>query len=232
MPDIQTAMKQALTKTLVEWDDDGEVSPQTSPRTTINNSLSQPSQNIQGIPMTNTTGQPHRFGVTNNVSRETFNYVKDNPGSTRKEIIAALEHRNFMEKSTSSLLSQMVRQKMVHITNGLYYADIPEYVPIKTHKLVKSKGLVPAREPVKEKRKYTKKSEGIGALLQAKIDSIPAPSQDALDAAAYAMGGQARVDRAFLTKLVRTKSPESIVENMNVMQARELYDYLKRIFNA
>jgi hypothetical protein len=114
----------------------------------------------------------------------------------------------------------------------LYYADIPEYVPIKTHKPVKSKGLVPAREPVKEKRKYTKKSEGIGALLQAKIDNAPTPSQDALDAAAYAMGSPARVDRSFLTKLVRTKSPESIVENLNVMQARELYDYLKRIFNA
>ena len=153
MPDIQTAMKQALTKTLVEWDDDGEVSPQTSPRTTINNSLSAPSQNIQGIPMTNTTGQPHRFGVTNNVSRETFNYVKDNPGSTRKEIIASLEHSNFAEKSTSSLLSQMVRQKMIHITDGLYYADIPEYVPIKNHKPVKSRGIPAAREPVKTKRK-------------------------------------------------------------------------------
>lgn len=232
MPDIQTAMKQALTKTLVEWDDDGEVSPQASSRTTINNSLSQPSQNIQGIPMTKTTGQPHRFGVTNNVSRETFNYVKDNPGSTRKEIIAALEHRNFMEKSTSSLLSQMVRQKMMHITNGLYYADIPEYVPIKTHKPVKSKGLVPAREPVKEKRKYTKKSEGIGALLKAKIESAPVPSQTAFDAAAYAMGSPARVDRSVLTKLVRTKSPESIVENMNVLQARELYDYLRKIFGG
>ena len=46
------------------------------------------------------------------------------------------------------------------------------------------------------------------------------------------MGGQAREARSFLTKLVRTKSPESIVENLNVMQARELYDYLKRIFNA
>ena len=228
MPDIQTAMKQALSKTLVDWDDEGQP-PSVQP---VSTSVSKPSQNIQGIPMTKTTGQPHRFGVTNNVSRETFNYVKDNPGSTRKEIIAALELRNFVEKSTSSLLSQMVRQKMMHITNGLYYADIPEYVPIKTHKPVKSKGLVPAREPVKEKRKYTKKSEGIGALLQAKIDNAPTPSSDALDAAAYAMGGQAREARSFLTKLVRTKSPESIVENLNVMQARELYDYLKRIFNA
>ncbi len=143
MPDIQTAMKQALTKTLVDWDDEAPASPSVQP---VSTSVPKPSQNIQGIPMTNTTGQPHRFGIKNNVSRETFNYVKDNPGSTRKEIIAALEHRNFMEKSTSSLLSQMVRQKMVHITNGLYYADIPEYIPIKTHKPVKSKGFLVKRQ--------------------------------------------------------------------------------------
>ena len=31
MPDIQTAMKQALSKTLVEWDDDGEISPRHRP---------------------------------------------------------------------------------------------------------------------------------------------------------------------------------------------------------
>ena len=85
---------------------------------------------------------------------------------------------------------------------------------------------------MKAKRKYTKKSEGIGALLQAKIESAPTPNQAAFDAAAYAMGSPARVDRSFLTKLVRTKSPESIVENMNVLQARELYDYLKKLFGG
>lgn len=225
MPDIQTALKSALSKTLQQWDDDdGEVSPQASSQTTINNSLSAPSQNIQGIPMTNTASQPHRFGVTNNVSRETFNYVRDNPGSTRKEIIAALEHRNFMEKSTSSLLSQMVRQKMMHIKDGLYYADIPEYVPIKNYKPVKSKGLPPAREPVKEKRKYTKRSEGIGALLKAKIENAPAytPSETP----------PVVPQRKGFVSLVRNRTPESIIENMNVLQARELYDYLKKLFGG
>ena len=217
MPDIQTAMKQALTKTLVDWDDEGEP-PSVQP---VSTSVPKPSQNIQGIPMTKTTGQPHRFGIKNNVSRATFNYVRDNPGSTRKEIIAALEHSNFAEKSTSSLLSQMVRQKMVHITDGLYYADIPEYVPIKNHKPVKSRGIPPAREPVKTKRKYVKKSEGIGALLKAKIESATVP-----------VATQPLERKPFLTKLVRTQSPESIIENMNVMQARELYDYLKKIFGG
>jgi hypothetical protein len=39
MPDMQTALKTALTRTLQEWDDDGEISPQTTINTTVNNSL-------------------------------------------------------------------------------------------------------------------------------------------------------------------------------------------------
>ena len=233
MPDIQTALKSALSKTLQQWDDDdGEVSPPASPTisTTINNSVPQPSQNIQGIPMTKT------FNVTNNISRETFQYIKDNPGSTRKEIIQALEHRGFSSGSVSSLIAQMCRNKLTHETNSLYYADADEYRPLKSLKAIKKLEAKAKAAPVevKPKRKYVKRAttEGIGALLKDKLESMPAPSQDALDAAAYAMGGQRRLDKPFLTKLVRTKSPESIVENLNVLQARELYDYLKRIFNA
>jgi hypothetical protein len=227
MPDIQTAMKQALSKTLVEWDDDDAPPlPSVQP---VSTSLSQPSQNIQGIPMTNTASQPHRFGVTNNVTRATFNYVRDNPGSTRKEIITALDHQGYKEGSTTSLLSQLRKHKQIHTTNGLYYVDVAEYTPIKNYKPVKKEKQILA-EAIKPKRKYTKRAttEGIGALLKAKIEATPMPSQDALDAAAYTMGG----NRPVLTKLVRTKSPESIVENMNVLQARELYDYLKKMFGG
>ena len=219
MPDIQSALKSALSKTLQQWDDDDDT-PSVPMPTTINNSLSAPSQNIQGIPMTRTTGQPHRFGVTNNVSRETFNYVRDNPGSTRKEIIEGLAYKGFAEKSTSSLLSQMVKQKMVHITSNLYYADIPEYTPIKTYKPVQKEKKILA-EAIKPKRKYTKRSEGIGALLQAKIESATVP-----------VATPPLERKPFLTKLVRTQSPESIIENMNVLQARELYDYLRKIFGG
>ena len=226
MPDIQTAFKTALSRTLQQWDDDdGEQVPQPSStiNTTINNSVPQPSQNIQGIPMTNTTNQPHRFPVKNNISRTTFNYIKDNPGSTRKEIIIALEHLGFNEGSTSSLISQMRKNKLIHMTNDLYYADADEYKPLKNYKPVQ-KAVKPAPVEVKPKRKYVKKSDaegGIGALLKAKIESAPMPV------------ATAPIERKpFLTKLVRTQSPESIIENMNVLQARELYDYLRKIFGG
>jgi hypothetical protein len=168
------------------------------------------------------------FNVTNNISRVTFDYIKNNPGSTRKEIIQALEHQGFAGGSTSSLIAQMRRNNMIHEKDSFYYADIPEYRPIKSLKALKKMDapITPA------KRKYEKKAvTGIGALLKAKLDDMPEPSQDALDSAAYAMGGHAPQRRAFVS-LVRTQDPDDIIKNLTVFQARELYVRLKEIFNA
>ena len=223
MPDIQTAFKQALSKTLADWDDEGEA-PSVQP---VSASFSQPSKPTQGIPM---TAPAHRFPIKNNISRTTFNYIRDNPGSTRKEIIIALEHIGYNEGSISSLISQMRKNRLIHTTNDLYYADVPEYVPVKNNKAMKSKGLKPAREPVQPKRKYEKRAvTGIGALLQEKLENTPMPSQDALDAAAYAMGGHTPKR---MISLVRVKSPEDILKDMTVYQAHELYTHLKKMFGG
>jgi len=217
MPDIQTAFKQALSKTLADWDDEGEA-PSVQP---VSASFSQPSKPTQEIPMKKT------FGITNNISRVTFDYIKNNPGSTRKEIIEALEHQGFSGGSTSSLVAQMRRNKMIHETNNLYYADIPEYRPIKSLKALK-KMEAPIAPP---KRKYEKKAvTGIGALLQAKLESAPMPSQAALDAAARAME-PAPIPKRMIS-LVRVKSPEDILKDMTVYQAHDLYRHLKEMFGG
>ena len=216
MPDIQTAFKQALSKTLADWDDEGEA-PSVQP---VSASFSQPTQPTQEIPMKKT------FNVTNNISRVTFDYIKNNPGSTRKEIIEALEHQGFAGGSTSSLIAQMRRNKMVHETNSLYYADIAEYRPIKSLKALK-KMEAPIAPP---KRKYEKKAvTGIGALLREKLENMPVPSQDALDSAAYAMGGHTPKR---MISLVRVKSPEDILKDMTVYQAHDLYRHLKEMFGG
>jgi len=216
MPDIQTAFKQALSRTLQEWDDDGDT-PSVQP---VSASFSQPTQPTKELPVKKT------FNVTNNISRVTFNYIKDNPGSTRKEIIEALAHQGFAGGSTSSLIAQMRRNNMIHETNNAYYADIPEYRPIKSLKALKKidAPIAPA------KRKYEKKAvTGIGALLREKLDSIPTPSQDALDSAAYAMGGHTPKR---MISLVRVKSPEDILKDMTVYQAHDLYRHLKEMFGG
>ena len=211
MPDIQTAFKTALSRTLQEWDSDGELVPEPTINTTINNSVSAPSQ---GTPVKKT------FGITNNISRVTFNYIKDNPGSTRKEIIQALEHQGFAGGSTSSLIAQMRRNNMIHETNNAYYADIPEYRPIKSLKALKKMD-APIAPP---KRKYEKRAvTGIGALLQAKLESTPTP---------VVSEHITPKQKSFLTSLVRTKSPEDILKDMTVYQAHDLYRHLKEMFGG
>jgi hypothetical protein len=218
MPDMQTALKTALRTTLQEWDDDGESFPHSPSVQPV--SVPPAPQPTQGIPVKKT------FNITNNISRVTFDYIKNNPGSTRKEIIEALEHQGFAGGSTSSLIAQMRRNQMVHETNNAYYADIPEYRPIKSLKALKKMD-APISPP---KRKYEKKAvTGIGALLREKLENTPMPSQDALDAAAYAMGGHTPKR---MISLVRVKTPEDILKDMTVYQAHDLYRHLKEMFGG
>jgi hypothetical protein len=211
MPDIQTALKNALSTTLREWDDDGEDAP--TPAQPVSISLSAPSQKPV---MTNL----HK--ITNNVSRVTFNYVRDNPGSTRMEIITALGHQGFGKGSVSSLLAQMRRSKMIHDTNGLWYADIKEY------------------EPIKNANYKSKAKPNLGKLLAQKLAATPIPTPASVDAGIAALRADARADqtppivptRKGFVSLVRNRTPESIIDNMTVYQARELYDHLKKLFGG
>ena len=224
MPDIQTALKAALSTTLREWDDEGEppsVQPVSTSFSQPTNPVSALSQNTQGISMVN------QHKITNNVSRVTFNYVKDNPGSTRLEIIQDLGHQGFSKGSVSSLLAQMRRSKMIHETNGLWYADVKEYEPIKNYNYKSKAKPKPAK----------KATTGLGALLKAKLENTPMPSQDAMDAAARAMGYPDQTPpivptRKGFVSIVRNREPQSIVDNMTVYQARELYDHLKKLFGG
>jgi hypothetical protein len=212
MPDMQTALKTALSRTLQEWDDDGESFPVPAPVQPVSSSFSQPTQ---GIPMKKT------FGVTNNISRVTFDYIKNNPGSTRKEIIEALGHQGFAGGSTSSLIAQMRRNKMIHDKDSLYYADIPEYRPIKSLKAIRKM----ETESAPPKRKYEKKAvTGIGALLREKIENAPAitASEPLLHT----------TQRKAFVSLVRARTPEDILKDMTVYQAHDLYVHLKQMFGG
>jgi len=92
------------------------------------------------------------FRITNNVTRATFDMVKDNPGITRKEAVAKLAPMGYRETSTSTLISQMVRQRLVREEGGTLYANFSEYTPLKAHlrrklKVVKAKPVVKVEVP-------------------------------------------------------------------------------------
>ena len=185
MPDIQTALANAL-------------------KTTINNWEKEDMQTTQ----TNTQGKKF-FGVTNNVTRATFDFVKKNPNLTSAEICLCMERLGYKESSVGSLLAQFAKQGLAERDDrGRYITIVDEYRPLKASKKEVKVVAKPVETP---KRKHEKRSEGIAAL-QPDISETPAPKR-------------------FVT-LVRTKSPDDILKDMTVFQARELYDYLKKMFGG
>jgi len=78
------------------------------------------------------------FSVTNNVTRITFDYVRDNPGKTRKEVAVALEKQGYKPSSVTSLLGQMVKQGLFRESTGLLYVTTGEYTPLKSSKKMKA----------------------------------------------------------------------------------------------
>jgi len=186
MPDIQTALSNALKTTINNWEKEDMQTTQTN---------------------TQTQGKKF-FGVTNNVTRATFDYLKKNPNLTSAEICADMEKLGYKESSVGSLIAQFAKQGLAERDDrGRYITIVPEYRPLKAKKKVLT--IVP--KPVEAKRKYEKRSEGIAAL-QPDASEMPAPKR-------------------FVT-LVRTKSPDDILKDMTVFQARELYDYLKKMFGG
>jgi hypothetical protein len=119
MPDIATALRQAL--------DDWE--PPASPP------VPEPAK-------------PY-FTVTNNVTRITFNFVRDNPGMTRKEVALALAKQGYKAGSVSSLLGQMLKQGLMRESAHLLYVTTNEYTPLKSARALKAQ----ASKPQAQQRK-------------------------------------------------------------------------------
>ena len=164
MPDLKTALQNALSKTqqdsvntalLNAWDKD--------------TADSKAQQGESTVPTTT-------FPITNNISRNLFNLVRDNPGIQFFDIKKKLKEHN--PNSLGSLLTQMVNQGMVkregdHMRYH-YYAIIPEYVPIKTRSRktqkvqeAKKKVVNIVRRTVKENNPIVPSTAGLAALANA-----------------------------------------------------------------
>jgi predicted transcriptional regulator len=141
---------------------------------------------------------PH-FKVTNNVTRATFDYVKNNPHQSCKTICAALEKDGYKPSSIGSLLTQFVKNGLcVRDANSNYTAIAHEYTPIKVRKQLKAK----QAKQVIEKAKATR-GQGIAALS-------PQPTP----------------------KAIPKTDIQSILNGLSILQARALYDELKKIFGG
>lgn len=141
----------------------------------------------EGSPTTEIIMPKNTFQTSNNVSRETFNYIKNNPGTTRSGAVKALENLGYKPASTASLIGQFIRQGTIRQANGAVFAAASEYKPIKAR-------------PKKVAEVTDKK------VKKPIIDSAPQPT------------------------IETDTSAKALLSKMSILQAREVYDELKKIF--
>lgn len=146
------------------------------------------------------------FKPTNNVTRATFEYVRDNPGLTRLRIMDVLDAKGYKRTSTSSLLVQMCKQGMLKDQNGALFALQKEYSPLKSGKTFAravAKAAPKAAKVAKPKKPKTpvEATPGVEAMLKS-VQVVETPAL----------------------------SIESILRSLSVLEARRLYDELKTLF--
>lgn len=213
MPDIKTAFEKAFAQTKAhveqpiptEWDDE-------TPNATITE------VNTMQADATN-TGRTY-FKTTNNVTRETFDFVRNNPGYSRTTAAEMLAAKGFKKASTSSLLGQMIKQGLLREKDGGVFANQTEYTPLKTSK---RKQAAPAKE-APAKRQYVKRNAAAKAAAYEAHENYNPYAFDAVR-------NTARV-ASTNTLLAEEFDAQKFVDGMTFKQAKAVYDVLSKVFKS
>lgn len=155
------------------------------------------------------------FPIRNNVTRVVFDYVKLHPGTTTSAASRDLAKNGYKESSVTSLMVQFVKCGLaVRDNNHGYRVVVDEYIPMKSS--MKRKPLPKAPSKVKA-----------ATTNDRKRPLTTAPQSDGI----AALQPEATAKRV-TNILVFGKSPEEVIKNMTVFQAKELYEYLKKLFGG
>jgi len=217
MPDLQTALTtaikhQVLTTTINEWDEEEQQTMQ--------------AQSQAQAPIMQTQTQINgnsKLTLTGNLSKDIFVYIRDNPGCLRADIRKVFIEAGFKEASIGSLVSQMVRNKMVSINEvGNLEAKRVYYKPLvsgaKRKEMNKKLGIArdkPASKPAKPK------AQGIAALAPEPTPSVD-KGQEALD---RVLAKPVREARAVYDALC-------LLRDLDVGDARYVYTELNKLFGG
>jgi hypothetical protein len=150
---------------------------------------------------------PPSINITNNVTRSTFNFVRDNPGVRYAEALRALEAQGFKESSITALFSQMRRAGLfVRDADNRYTAVGTEYVPMKA---TEKSNYNPAKYLTNKPTKAPKAAP------------TPAPTPE-----------PAPVPTPAPAPVVTTNDVDYLLNTLPIRQARDLYDALHKIFGG
>ncbi len=213
MPDLQTALttaikQQVLSTTINEWEEEEQqtMQAQTQPQAPI----------VQ----TKINGNS-KLTLTGNLSKDIFVYIRDNPGCLRADIRKVFIEAGFKEASIGSLVSQMVRNKMVSTNEvGNLEAKRVYYKPLVsgTKRKEMNKKLGVARDKPKAAKPQ---AQGIAALA-------PEPTQDTDK-------GQEAIDKVLSLPVREARAVYDalcILRDLNVGEARHLYTELQKLFGG
>lgn len=163
MPDLRTALETALSKAQTtptipaEWDDETtEATPATI-------------KEVNTMQTQQTTPRAY-FQTTNNVTRETFNFVRDNPGYSRIAAADMLAAKGFKKASTTSLLGQMVKQGLIREDSGGMFVTQSEYTPLKSNAVLAKRAAKPV-QPAPKVEKKVKRVASTNTLLADEFDA-------------------------------------------------------------
>lgn len=208
MTDIKSALQQALERgkreylnnTLKEWDEDEQ-------------------KQIKGETMHTLPKETgFRFQPTNNASRETFNYIRDNPHLKSSEIVRALVKQGFKENTVSSLIYQMHAADLLTKDEfGQFKAVGTEFHPYNISKI---------RNERKRKQVALAKQQQENAPPSTRLVTIKRRTVKDVERARTAAG---------IGALVQPEGnwrPEDVVDQLTLLQAKAVHAYLQQVFGA
>lgn len=198
MPDLKTALQSALN----EWNQPETTTVQTT--TPSHHALAAVEQRPEGT---------RYFSRTTDVTRATFEYVRDNPHRVTREVVQVLGAQGHNPSSVSSILSQMARTGLItRESDGTYWTHAREYTPVKLSALrrdrkpTKPKAAKP--KAAKPKAEAPKAEAPKPTVVLTRKEAAPAPAPD----------------------LRVVNSIDELISTLTIAQAKELFDKLRKMF--
>lgn len=198
--------REALNSTLNEWDQDEQ-------------------KQIKGESMETT--HKHLFQPTNNASRDTFNYVRDNPGLRVSEIKAGLSQHK--ESTVTTLVYQMVLAGLLRKdATGGFYSIVPEFVPFNINKVRREK----QKEQQAAQQKANAKLPKPVVHLKRKANGggfEVTPNANGAGIGALPVNTETP---QYKFKEHAAWKPEDTVDLLTLQQAKAVHAYLQKLFGA
>ena len=216
MPDIKTALQTAL---------------ENSKRASLHNTLDawEKDEKETQLEKTVNTTQQHLFKPTNNVTRATFNHVRDNPGITSTQLVAALPQ--FNRTSVHSLAAQFISQKQFsRDANGGLRTIVPEYIPLKSTAKVRKE--FAAQKLVEQAKEETPKRKVVLIKRRTAKDAEDAHNANVAGIGALTVNAEVNGVKIGTFKQHAPWKPEDTVDQLTLVQAKAVHAYLQKVFGT